>query len=265
MITHARPPSSGGGFRVRRLRARARAWRPFLALTVINLLCAVLLAGPVAARGIEFGAGITKAVADSLYCALAGCTMSGSILMPDGSTTFPSLSFANETGMGLRRVNPGRLGIQALVNHLDVDINGSLATFSLQDQIVFNAVTTDITTGANEDLTLGPNGTGEIGFTKHFKSTGAQAVTTAAGSCTTPALAGTDNNFAASAASCGAAGTITGSFGGTWGAAPRCSAGPNDTNAAAGVAFVATTTTTFTVTSKNATGGAAGWTVHCVE
>lgn len=266
MIRRSHAPAGAPMF-ARRARAKARALRPIIALTLLNIVFTCLLAGPTLASNAIHVIGLTIASANGLYCQLAGCTMTGLILVPDGGSNDPGFAFASDTPthrLGMFKIASGRVGIGGN-GHTSFDVNVSSATVGTPDQLIFNNVATDITTGANEDLTLGPNGTGALAITKHIKASGAQAVTAAGGSCTTPALAGTDDRFTASAASCGAAGTVTGNFGATWGAAPNCSATPNDTNAAAGVAFVTTTTTAFTVTSKNATGAAAGWNVHCVE
>jgi hypothetical protein len=66
----------------RRWRARLRSWSPILALTALNLMATAMLAGPAVADGINYGAGLSAAAADLVYCKLsggAGCTMVGAI------------------------------------------------------------------------------------------------------------------------------------------------------------------------------------------
>lgn len=245
----------------RRLRENVSAVVAIAAVAVGAAFAVLLPAAPVHAG---FGGWGGIGTGSGAFLPLAGGTLSGKLFVVDGAQGAPAIGFASEPGLGIWRIASGRLGLGG-GTRTDVDINDSAQTVSLRDQLILIGVSSDITTNTNEDLDLAPNGTGAVALTKHLKASGAQAVTGAGGTCTTPALAGTDDNFTASAASCGAGGTITGSFGATWGAAPKCGATPNDTNAAGGVAFVATTTTTFTVTSKNAAGAAAGWTVHCME
>lgn len=228
-------------------------------------LCSVLIGVPIANAGAgAFNGGtLTTTIADTLYCKLAGCSMTGQVLGAGSScAASPMLAAVGDTTTGITRSGVGQL---------DLCANGATATRITTGETIttvrlnFNGTATDIITTSNEDLTVSPGGTGTVDITKHFKGKNAQAVSTPGGTCTSPAVSGTDIRFIASANPCTAGQTITGSFGATFGTAPLCVVTPNDTNAAAGVAFIAATTTTFTVTSKNTTTAAAGWTVQCVE
>jgi hypothetical protein len=90
------------------------------AAAVVFVLALLVGYGAVRAQSIGgnggSGGGLTQAAADALYCALAGCTMTGGI--------------------------------------------------------TFSAVTTDITTGTNEDLALSPNGSGTVKPTKQVQVSG---------------------------------------------------------------------------------------------
>lgn len=60
----------------------------FSRLVVASILSVVLLGGGAAVAGVfggsPSGAGLTKAIADGLYCALAGCTMTGTVSFNNG-------------------------------------------------------------------------------------------------------------------------------------------------------------------------------------
>ena len=73
---------------------------------------ALLLAAPLAAQN-PGRAPLSRGLADSLYCALAGCTMSGPFLFSSGTAAAPSIAFsadADGTGTGLFRSSANVIG-----------------------------------------------------------------------------------------------------------------------------------------------------------
>lgn len=62
-----------------RWRVRERVARPLLIVTILNLLLFTLSSAPVVARTISAGAGLSVGLANTLYCQLAGCTMTGGV------------------------------------------------------------------------------------------------------------------------------------------------------------------------------------------
>lgn len=71
----------------RRFRAKARALRPLLLITAINVAIFAFVAGPAIANTFQTAGGLSLGLANSLYCQLTGCTMTGS-----GGISFDSTS-----------------------------------------------------------------------------------------------------------------------------------------------------------------------------
>lgn len=254
----------------------ARLGRLALSITcTAALLLGLMLAASPRARAdaIRFGASsFTKGAADLLYCALAGCTMTGPIVGPNGAVGAPTIQFGSSPD-GFYLSNTHTIG---------ATINGSVRyqfTPSVFDTAlpitfdgassgaIFDTVTTDVTTVSNQDFTMGPNGTGAVATTKHFKASGAQASADATtGTCTSVTVSGTDVRGTITA-TCTAGQTVIMSFGAAYGTAPLCTISP--VNAAAdvvtlGTAFATASTTAMTLTGPTAV-TAGSWAYHCIQ
>lgn len=91
------------------------------------------------------GGGFTQGLADTLYCALSGCTMTG-------ASTYSNVATDITTGTD-EALTLVANGTGAIVLNDSVTVNNTMT---------FSAVTTDITAGTNEELRLFSNGTGDI-------------------------------------------------------------------------------------------------------
>lgn len=72
-----------------------------ITLPAVLLVGFALITGPAMPDVIQGGGGLSRALANTLYCQVAGCTMTGVELMPNGSIAAPSSSFTNFTTFGL--------------------------------------------------------------------------------------------------------------------------------------------------------------------
>lgn len=128
----------------RRWRARSRALGPIVAFTIVNILCVAFLAGPAIARGLNYGAGLTMAAANGLYCQLSGganCTMTGGTIYSNVTNDITSPGSED-----LRIAGGGSVVLKDGDNNVDVEdsagvvkgqmsTNAGSSTFSLSQNL----------------------------------------------------------------------------------------------------------------------------------
>lgn len=99
---------------------------------LIPYLVACLLS---AAAPLEADVIVSQRSFDTIYCKLAGCTMTGPILAPNGTASAPSYAFSSSTGLGFYSAASNSLGMSLTgtsiftftANGAGVDINNTAA------------------------------------------------------------------------------------------------------------------------------------------
>lgn len=206
----------------------------------------------------------------SVACALTGCTMTGVILGPDGTANAPAYAFSSDSTIGMWKVTSSRLGLGGHTAN-DIDINTSTRAIFTVDAWTFSGVTTDVSTGTNEDFTIAPNGTGKVVLTANVLNFGGSLVHTNAptsvtsGTCTAESLATGGSEWTGTITATCTAQTWIIAYTTTYGRAPNCTVIPLNAAAVADVGTVyATSTTALTATITTAT-TAGQWAYTCVE
>jgi len=99
---------------------------------------------------------------DSRYVNIDGDTMTGNLLLPDGSISAPALAFSGDTGMGIRRSGGGFIftndGVDILTISGSPTFLASVNNFNVGGTLTAGGVITangGIITGAGDTITLG--------------------------------------------------------------------------------------------------------------
>jgi hypothetical protein len=96
-----------------------------VAALLLTLVFATTARGEVISRNV--GAALSRALADTLYCKLSGCTMTGALVHANGTVAAPSVAFAGQTNTGIFLDGANLIGISvAGTERLMIDNTGAL-------------------------------------------------------------------------------------------------------------------------------------------
>lgn len=220
----------------RRWKARARWIRPLLLVTAINIVVFAFTAGPAIADSIRVAGGLSLGLANSLYCQLTGCTMTGAIILPSKTCATMEVGFgASNSGI------------------CDNGGGSNRPTWYANGTQIFEASTT---VNMNVNAALVSNSTTTL--KKNLLSSTSTMTNAGTGSCTSVTVTGTvlDGTITAT---CLAAQTVALTFSDGFGASPNCVI--SSANSAAGAVTTGTpyqsagSTTSATFTFPAVTAG----------
>lgn len=248
-------------------------FKKILTYLTLGTICSLMIGIPIAKAnlgGAFSGGGLTSTIADTLYCKLTGCSMTGQLNL-DGAASTTAISVRNAASQWATFGTAGtqQIGLfanaQGAGNLTLLNCDGTSGCIQLRS-------TPGITTISGINLQLTPTGTGQVVITGgtpvningdilHMNA----PTSITSGTCTAEALNTGATEFKGIVTATCTAQTWIVVFTTTYTRAPTCVVIPLNAAAVADVGTVyATTTTTLTATVTTATTNGT-WAYQCVE